>query len=234
MFQAWITQPRIAVFGGSFNPPHIGHLRAGIEVFEALIPKEVLFIPAKQPPHKPDSNLLPFDMRVQLLKLCTRDLPGFTVSTMEGEREGPSYTIDTLEALCLEYPDYRLCFILGLPDFALLNTWQRWREITAISDILVVSREQDNDVRFFTDTVSRLWPEAGEAGCYLTRISKVFVLTDGGAVMFMHTPRIDISSSDIRRRFLTGTSIKYMVPPQVEAALTDNAGVVVENWLKKV
>lgn len=233
MLEPRIALPGIAVLGGSFNPPHIGHFRLGLEVYEALKPQKVLLVPAAKPPHKPSDNLLPFDLRVALLQACVHDLPDFYVSEMEAERQGPSYTIDTLEALYRQNPSHRLCFILGVTDFGQFKTWHRWKEITALSDLVVVSRENE-DLTLFTNTVKDLWPDALESQNSPESLIKTYALPDGGAAMFAPMQRLDISSSDLRRRWLAGESVKYLVPPEVEALLADNAAVVAQSWQKEL
>ena len=122
-----------AILGGSFNPPHVGHLRLAIEAAEALssLTDGVDLIPCAVPPHKAMTGMLPFDLRARMLEASIADLPFLRCNRLEGQRQGPSYTWDTLLAYREAAPDTELYFILGSPDFALLPTWHRGLELPA-------------------------------------------------------------------------------------------------------
>ena len=126
-----------ALFGGSFNPPHVGHLRLAIEVAETLRPlaDSVELMPCAAPPHKVVSGLLPFDLRAAMVEACLDGRPGLSCNRMEAGRPGLSYTWDTLQACREETPERPLFFILGNPDYALLPHWHRGLELPELCQV---------------------------------------------------------------------------------------------------
>lgn len=207
----------IGILGGSFNPVHVGHLRLAIEVGEATglpLPLDrVDLVPCAQPPHKPMRGLLPFDLRVELLRAAVRDEPGLGVNDIEGQRPGPSYTWHTLEAYKRCHPSTRLLFIVGGEDFGALAQWYRGQELPRLADIAMVPRA-DFAQAAFRHEATRHWPEArivqNAANLYAE-------LPWGARLIYLPLPRLDISASSVRRRWLDRRSVRFLVP---EAALT--------------
>ena len=134
-----------ALFGGSFNPPHVGHLRLAIEMAETLRPLagSVELMPCATPPHKVVSGLLPFDLRAAMVEACLDGLPGLSCNRMEAGRPGLSYTWDTLQACREETRERPLFFILGNPDYALLPHWHRGLELPELCQLVAVPRGED-------------------------------------------------------------------------------------------
>ena len=117
---------RIGIYGGAFNPPHLGHLRAAEAAREALALDKVLLVPTGESPHKPlPEGSPPGPDRLDLLRLAVGDLPGLEVSDMELRRPGPSYSYETVEALRVEHPDDELYFLMGTDMLLSFRTW-RW------------------------------------------------------------------------------------------------------------
>ena len=139
-----------ALFGGSFNPPHVGHLRLAIEMAETLRPlaDSVELMPCAAPPHKVVSGLLPFDLRAAMVEACLDGLPGLSCNRMEAGRPGLSYTWDTLQACREETPERPLFFILGNPDYALLPHWHRGLELPELCQLVVVPRGEGSEKNF--------------------------------------------------------------------------------------
>ena len=150
-----------ALFGGSFNPPHVGHLRLAIEVAETLRPlaDSVELMPCAAPPHKVVSGLLPFDLRAAMVEACLDGRPGLSCNRMEAGRPGLSYTWDTLQACREETPERPLFFILGNPDYALLPHWHRGLELPELCQLVVVPRGEGSEKNFLAATES-MWPGA--------------------------------------------------------------------------
>ena len=150
-----------ALFGGSFNPPHVGHLRLAIEMAETLRPlaDSVELMPCAAPPHKVVSGLLPFDLRAAMVEACLDGLPGLSCNRMEAGRPGLSYTWDTLQACREETPERPLFFILGNPDYALLPHWHRGLELPELCQLVVVPRGEGSEKNFLAATES-MWPGA--------------------------------------------------------------------------
>ena len=226
------TEAFLLLFGGSFNPPHNAHLRLAFEAAEILRPQKALFIPCAQPPHKSETDLLPFSLRCELLRASAAGMAHerlFEVSEVENEREGPSYTVDTLALLAPRYPTLRPVFIMGSEDYARLETWLRWRELPEHADLAVLPRSADADEAFCLYS-KRLWPEAEAAPPPCPGVSRAFVLPHGGRLLYLPQPILEISSTLVRERYLAGRSLDLLVPPGVQKLLLDNADILARVW----
>ncbi len=189
----------IGVFGGSFNPIHHGHLILAQDVLESYELDLLLFVPCGLPPHKDAYDLAPGEHRLGMLELVTEADPRFEVSASELDRQGLTYTFDTLNELAEKFPHDDLSFIVGsdtLPEF---HTWYRIEELLSTYRIISLVR-----------------PGFGQAEL----ASRDFFLEPGHKEELLNTMlqghRVDISSSDIRMRLAEGMSIRYLVPEEVE------------------
>ncbi len=188
---------RLGVLGGTFDPPHVGHLilaevaRAGLEL------EKVLFVPAGNPWRKADQDVTPAEHRLAMVRLMVASDPYFEVSTLEVERDGPSYTVDTLEALRLQYgPGLELYFILGEDALHDLPNWKEPARIVSLAWLAVAPRPAEGGR-------TRADLEAAVPGL-LERI------------VTLPMPTIDISSTALRERAGSGLSLRYLVPLGVE------------------
>ena len=173
------------VLGGSFDPVHHGHLIAADRAAEALGLDTVLFVPCARQPLKTHDPIADATRRVTMLRLAFAGYQRFQVDTSELERPAPSYTVDTLRQLRQRWADERLVLILGADAAATLPRWRAADEVARLAEIAVLTR-----------------PGAPE-------VTSAFVKH------LVATPAIEISSSDIRARCLTGKSIRYLVPEAV-------------------
>lgn len=189
---------RIGIFGGSFDPVHLGHLLAAEAVREACQLDEVWFVPAPSPPHKQDQDQLPVRDRIEMLELATAGLPQFVVKDLESGREGPSYTVDTLTALKQQDADRDLCFIMGADSLSDLPTWRQPERIAELAELAVVNRG-------FDDTTM----PANLPASIRDRITIV------------NMPPCGVSSSDMRSRIATGSSIRFQTPRPVERLIAE-------------
>ncbi len=197
---------KLGVFGGTFHPVHLGHLRAAEEVREALGLERVLFVPAKIPPHKEAGGIAPPEQRLEMVRRAVADNPRFEVSDLELRRSGPSYSIDTLQALRSELgARAELWFLLGSDAFREIDTWHRYPEIFAVADLAVMSRP----------------PHPGRSAAP-KGMAEFLTPTDGGyrhvagrQVRFVPVTLLDISSTEIRRALAEGRSVRYLVPDAV-------------------
>lgn len=190
---------KLGVFGGSFNPVHTGHLVLAQDALEQFELDEMLLVPCRNPPHKPHSELVPAPHRRAMLEAVCEEDPRFEVSDMELNRNGISYTMDTIQQLQLLYPDDEICFVIGSDTVPDLPTWHRVGELLNLCTFLVMARpgfERKELERMDLDLPAP-WPD---------RLLNHIV--DGHL--------IEISSSDIRMRVAEGMSIRYLVPPVVE------------------
>lgn len=136
---------RIAIYGGSFNPPHIGHVSAARSAAEQLRPNKLLIIPANVPPHKElEANSPSPKERLKLCELAFKGIPGAEISDLEIRREGRSYTAETVDFLRGQFPDAELCIVMGTDMFLSFRTWYRWEHMLACCTLAVLSRETDD------------------------------------------------------------------------------------------
>jgi len=138
---AGAARPRVAIFGGTFNPIHFGHLRAAEEAAELLGLDRVLFVPSGDPPHKGDEAadpLAPAKLRLEWVRLATADNPRFDALDLEVARGGRSYSIDTLRALAPQLEPEPPIFLIGHDAFALMDTWREPEAIFALAHLAVI------------------------------------------------------------------------------------------------
>ena len=185
---------KIGVFGGSFNPVHNGHLQIAKAAMECMELSEVWFIPAGDPYMKQSREMLPARERLRLTRLAVQNIRGFSVDPIETQREGASYTVDTLEELAGRHPDCRFYLIVGEDAFSQMPLWKSPERILKLSELIVAGRKSGADVPVY-DTAPLPVPDEK-----LHRIAL----------------DIDISSTMIRRRILHGESITGMVPENAE------------------
>lgn len=209
-------RPGRAILGGSFNPPHVGHLRLAVEAGEALGPlvQGVDLVPCARPPHKKNDNLLPFELRAAMLEAALAPLPRLRCNRLEALRDGPSYTWDTLQAYRAAEPEAELYFLLGSPDFALLPTWRRGLELPRLCHFVVAPRGGLTPEEF-TDMTRALWPAATPHPSPLPG-GHCMALPGGGLAHFLPLPWLDVSASRIRELWLAGRNVNHLMP---EAAL---------------
>jgi nicotinate-nucleotide adenylyltransferase len=189
---------RIGIFGGTYDPPHVGHLIVAQDAMVALHLDAVRFVPAAVPPHKQHAiEISPAALRLEMVREATSADPRYAVDPLELERGGPSYTIDTLRTLRERLPDATLFLLIGADQYAEFRDWREPEEIVRLAQIGVLARARAQEV------VSAGARSSDESG----RINHVAVT------------RIDVSSTEIRRRVRSGEPIRYLVPPRVEAVI---------------
>ena len=193
---------RLGIMGGTFDPIHHGHLVAAQEVATALDFPRVVFIPTRQPPHKREEPAASPGHRLAMVRLATAGNPLFEVSTLEVDRPGPSYTVDTLRRLTSVYADAELHFIVGMDSLADLPLWHDPGGILRLAKLVAVHRPGWSAVNL-GDLVARV-PEAA------------------GRVCIVEIPELDISSTDIRERVAGGRPIRYLVPDAVAAYVAEH------------
>ncbi|HKA14427.1 MAG TPA: nicotinate-nucleotide adenylyltransferase [Myxococcota bacterium] len=202
---------RIGVFGGTFNPIHLGHLRAAEEVAEGLALERVLLVPSACPPHKASgAPLAPAGQRLAWVEAACAGNPRLAACDIEIARGGASYTVDTLRALAERNAPAHPVFIIGSDAFAELDTWREPKQLFALADFAVMARP---------GTPGRLadWiPGALRADFELSPAGDAARhRATGGSVRAVTISALAVSSSDIRDRIRRGTSIRYLVPEAV-------------------
>lgn len=186
---------RLGVLGGTFDPPHCGHLVMAETARVQLSLDRVLFVPAGEPPHKPDRPITPAHHRAAMVAAAIADNPAFVLSPVDLDRPGPHYTVDMLALLEGEYPGARLFFLLGGDSLAEFLTWRDPAGIVQRVHLAVMKRPG--------------W----EAD--LTALEKA-IPGVRERLVWLDTPRLDISGTDLRRRVRRGLPLRYLVPPAVE------------------
>lgn len=190
---------KIALYGGSFNPIHHGHLIIARHLVEELALDRLIFLPSAQPPHKTGATLAPADHRAAMVRLAIANEPVFEYSDVDLTGAGPSYTIDTVahfrQTLGM---DIILYWIIGADSLAELTTWYRVRALVDSCRIITAGRPGWETIDW-----SQLRARLSE--------DQIAVLQSG----MLDTPLIDISATDIRRRVRAGKSIRYLVPDAV-------------------
>jgi nicotinate-nucleotide adenylyltransferase len=201
---------RIAVFGGSFNPIHNGHLLLADEVLEQLGVDRIVFVPAGVPPHKPAAALAPATDRHAMVELATAGHPGFAVSDVELRRPGPSYTVDTLETLGGAGDE--LALVIGSETFLDLLAWRRPQRVAQLARIVVVPRSGS---AFDTESAAAQKVLRGIGARSFVRLTGTPLPSEG--VLVVSATSLPISASDLRRRAQEGRSLAFRAPDAVIA-----------------
>lgn len=186
---------KLGIFGGTFDPPHNGHLRIAHAAQRALGLAQVVFIPAKQPPHKLDDPISPLEHRVAMLELALYQQPDFIISLLEAMREGPSFTVDTLRELRrkLGY-DVEIFFVMGMDSLVNFPTWHEPDIIIKLCKLAVLERPGFD-------------PDWGELESKVPGVRE--------SVVMIPSIEVDISSSEIRERVRDHQPFAHFVPPLV-------------------
>lgn len=196
---------RTGIFGGTFDPVHLGHLILAEQCRDQAQLDQVRFVPSARPPHKPDAVITPFERRLEMLQLATTGHPAFQVDPLENDRDGPSYTADTLDLLAEREPTHELFLILGADCIPDLPHWYDPVRILRRATLLIVERPGS----------PRCDPEPLARDLGMNR--------DELRVSSVECPLIGISSTDIRQRITRGASIRYLVPRSVEEYIREKS-----------
>ncbi len=197
---------RVGIFGGTFDPVHVGHLRPVLELRDVLALDEVLFIPARNPPHRGEP-VAPPEVREKMIERAIADVPGFTLDRRELERAGPSYTVDTLAELRRERPGAQLILLLGMDAFLGLAGWREPERLFELTHVAVAHRPG--------------WTPAADAESQTLIHGRVRAGPDAlaaeqaGAVVFIEVTQLEISATAVRVTAAAGGDIRYLVPEVV-------------------
>ena len=194
---------KIGIMGGTFNPIHTAHLILANCSYEQCNLDQVLFMPSKNPPHKLNDHIISEEHRVRMVQLAIEKNPHFALSTIEIDREGVTYTAETLSGLRREYPENEYYFIMGADSLFQIEQWRSPERIMQLSHIIAAGR----------DHIPK--PEMKEQIRYLTE-------KYNGSIQFLQVPNMDISSKSLRQYRSDGKSIRYYVPDSVEQYILNN------------
>jgi nicotinate-nucleotide adenylyltransferase len=204
---------KIAILGGTFDPVHIGHLRSAVELREQLGCDELRLIPARIPPHR-RQPVVSAEHRLRMLQLGVADEPGLLVDDRELQRDGPSYTYDTLRELRTEFgADCSLALVMGADACAALDSWHRWHELFDLAHLVIMARP---DVRLPATGVvaDALRPRLADAGA-LGR-------SPAGTVVRVALTPLPVSATAIRALVAAGRSPRYLLPDAVWRYIVDH------------
>jgi nicotinate-nucleotide adenylyltransferase len=189
---------RIILFGGTFDPVHLGHTTVVEHASAQLRADKVIFVPARRSPHKSDSCLAPIEHRLNMLALAVADRKSFSISTCEVERSEPSYTFDTVTHFRTKSPRATLFWLVGADIIPSLPRWYRIAELLEICNVCVMSRGGIDSSAF-----DQLVPALGQAAAGRLRQNAIA------------TPLIPISSTEVRTRLAAGQDVSDMLHPPV-------------------
>jgi nicotinate-nucleotide adenylyltransferase len=188
-----VGEPGIGVLGSAFNPPHLGHLALAQEALWQLGLSEVLLVPTGEAPHKRIADDPGRELRMTMTRLAAADDQRFSVSSLEVDRKGPSYTYETLELLAEERGETELVFVMGADAAVGLESWRRPDRVVELARIAVARRAGVSDA---------------EVGAVMRSLGA------GGATM-LEMPQFGVSSSAVRERAAAGRPLRYLVPEPV-------------------
>lgn len=221
---------RPVLFGGSFNPPHIGHFRLAIELYENLKTEisGVRMLPCALAPHKENKELLPFELRLQMLEAVCSTLDGIECDCREGLRSGPSFTWDTLGEFMEEQP----FFAMGSDDYRQLPTWLKGINFPERCELIILPRCSSYGAKEFVEDTQKIWQDARQCVARASNFvsCKLKANSDLFAVHLLQVPWINISATEVRSRWLRGQSIKFLVPDVILHLLHEQAALVRRHW----
>ena len=206
---------RFGLFGGTFNPIHLGHLRAALEVKEGFELEEIFLIPAALPPHKLPGEVADAGDRLHMLNLALEDTAGLSVSDVELKRSGPSYTIDTVNYFISVLPEKSEIFlVMGLDAFLEIDSWKSYEELLVQVPIIVINRPK-TDNRFSGAGWEHLddhLKSSVSGGYEFSELKSCYLAGDKQPIYIFEVTALDISSTRIRNLIKAGRSIGYLVP----------------------
>jgi nicotinate-nucleotide adenylyltransferase len=191
---------RYGILGGTFDPPHLGHLALAQEVYARLRLDRVWFVPTGSPPHKAEQRITAAEHRRAMVELAIADDPRFALSPIELERAGPSYTVDTLRALRTQWGDVRISLVLGWDMLLYLPFWHDPRGVIAAADEIATAHRPGFDGK--SDALDTVLAQLPELRAKLTLVP---------------TPQLEIAATTLRERVATNLPIRYLTTDAVRA-----------------
>ena len=207
------------LFGGTFDPIHIGHLRCAVEILEIFDLNRIIFVPASRPPHKLNAAITSFYHREQMIRLAIEGNPVFSFSDVEKKRGGISYSVETVEYILEKYrlDNLELYFILGQDAFHAIRTWKDWERLLLLCHFTVMTRP---------GYVNRglkeiLGEEFGSRFCYEKAVDG-FRGPTGHLIYFREVTFLDIASGVVRKWAKEDREIRYLVPEEIRHYILKN------------
>ncbi len=211
---------KIGILGGTFDPIHLGHLRAAVEIQEGFGLDAVYLIPAAIPPHKQRMDIAAPEDRLEMVRQATEDLPELRVSDIELKRQGPSYTIDTIYAFREKLPaKVWVYLIMGIDAFLEISTWKAYDDLLHIVPSIVINRPApEGQARPSLENAIETLMRSGElAGYECAMETPCYEHCEKQPIFTFNVTPMEISSTRIRELIRQGRRIDYLVPPRVQA-----------------
>ncbi|NWF52870.1 MAG: nicotinate-nucleotide adenylyltransferase [Nitrospirae bacterium] len=214
---------KIGIFGGTFNPIHIGHLRAAEEVRERFDLTKIIFVPAKNPPLKKKEIIDPIH-RYRMIELALSGARFFEISDIEYKRRGKSYTLETIKELNSIYSEANLYFILGIETFLDIPNWREPDRLIKLIDFIIISRPPFRFANLisspYLDVTKKILErlDKGELESYTAKVRR----DTSRKIIALRIPLIEVSGTEIRRLIRVGRSVKYLLPETVESYIISN------------
>jgi len=192
----------IGIFGGSFDPVHLGHLKTAKLIKKELNFERLFLLPCHDPVHKNSLHYSP-KQRLEMLNLAIKDYPSLEIDTREIDREGNSYMIDTLADLTEEFKGKTICLIIGMDSFLSFKTWKKWDEFARLVHLIILPRNTDGLVEKNLETFD------------LALDKSDLNISSSGLLYFSNSELIDISSTDIRGKIASNQNLDGLMPSSV-------------------
>lgn len=201
----------IGIFGGTFDPVHYGHIKPALCVKQVLNLTQLRFIPNRIPPHR-TNPWLSVKQRLSLLQSALKEYPDVIIDERELNRDGPSFTVDTLKSLRYDFPDEGLCLIIGMDAFMGIASWFQWRSLFDLCHLVVTTRpgfEQSTLAERMSAEDYRFLAQR------MTHDVNVLTAQKTGKILLQSVPQLDISSTRIRAKLLKNKDVSQWMPEQV-------------------
>lgn len=213
-----MAEKRVGLFGGTFNPIHLGHLRGAEQIREAFGLQEVIFIPAALPPHKVTEKIIEAHHRLEMVKRAIQKNPYFSASDVELRRSGKSYSIDTIRYFRERHQSSLFFFILGRDAFVEIETWKEYQHLFSLCNFIVMTRPG------FQKSSSSPFPlpESLIPAFRYDQKAQAWVHSSGYTLFFKEIKFLDISSTRVRELIEKGESVRDLIPPEVEAYVREH------------
>ena len=192
----------IGIFGGSFDPVHLGHLKTAKLIKKELNFERLFLLPCHEPVHKNSLHYSP-KQRLEMLNLAIKDYPSLEIDTREIDREGNSYMIDTLADLTEEFKGKTICLIIGMDSFLRFKTWKKWDEFARLVHLIILPRNTDGLTEKSLETFD------------LALDKNDLNISSSGLLYFSNSELIDISSTDIRGKIASNQNLDGLMPSPV-------------------
>jgi len=192
----------IGIFGGSFDPVHLGHLKTAKSIKKELNFERLFLLPCHDPVHKNSLHYSP-KQRLEMLNLAIKDYPSLEIDTREIDREGNSYMIDTLADLTEEFKGKTICLIIGMDSFLSFKSWKKWDEFARLVHLIILPRNTDRLVEKNLETFD------------VAIDNNDLNISSSGLLYFSNSELIDISSTDIRGKIASNQNLDGLMPSSV-------------------